>query len=347
MAIIKPDNIEDILKLAKDALPLESQDLKSTLCKEIIINALKCKTDSLDVLDLKIINKTIKEFRDAARIFKPYRNIRKVSIFGSSRVSEGSPCYEMAKRFGGMMAEQEFMVITGGGPGVMKAGIEGSGIDNSFGVKIALSSNREPAAEVFHGDDKLIKFKYFFTRKTFFVMEADAFVIFPGGFGTHDEGFEILTLLQTGKSHPMPVILMELPGDNYWETWDRFIKEQLLKKDYIRPEDLSFYTIVHSPEEGVEIIKNYYSTYNSMRQVQNKLVIRLEKEISDEHIAILNDSFRDIVEQGKITTTPALPAEEDEPATLIKPRISFCYNKKSAGRLNQMILVINRMGRRD
>jgi uncharacterized protein (TIGR00730 family) len=253
----------------------------------------------------------------------------------------------MAKRFGGLMADQGFMVITGGGQGVMKAGIEGSGVENSFGVKITLPSNQEPATNVFRGNDKLINFKYFFARKTFFVMEADAFALFPGGFGTHDEGFEVLTLLQTGKSPPMPVILNELPGDNYWKTWDRFVREQLLEKGYLQPEDLSFYHIVHSPEEGAAMIKDYYSTYHSMRQVRDKLVIRLEKELLDEQIAELSDSFRDIIERGGITKTPALPAEEDEPAVLIKPRLAFYYNKKSAGRLHQMILVINQMGRLD
>ncbi len=189
-----------------------------------------------------------------------------------------------------------------------------------------------------------MKFKYFFTRKLFFVKEADAFALFPGGFGTHDEGFEVLTLLQTGKTPPTPVILMELPGDDYWQAWDRFIREQLLARELLRPEDLSFYEIVHSPQEGVDRITDYYSTYHSARQVRDKLVIRLEKELSDEVIDGLNCSFQDVIESGEITRTSALSDEEDEPGLWIKPRISFHYNKKNAGRLNEMILAINSSG---
>jgi hypothetical protein len=176
-------------------------------------------------------------------------------------------------------------------------------------------------------------------------MEADAIALFPGGFGTHDEGFEVLTLLQTGKTPPMPVVLMELPREQYWENWDRFIRRQLLARQFISPEDLSFYKIMHSPEEAVNWIRSYYSTYHSVRQVKEQLVIRLEKELLDNHIRKLNERFRDLVESGEIAKTPALRAEEDEPALLSKPRIAFVYNKKSAGRLNEMILMINQLGR--
>ena len=193
-------------------------------------------------------------------------------------------------------------------------------------------------------DPKLVTFKYFFTRKLFFVMEADAVALFPGGFGTHDEGFEVLTLLQTGKTPPMPVVLMELSGERYWEAWDHFIKHQLLDRGFIKPEDLSFYKVMQSPDEATSWIRSYYSTYHSMRQVRNKLVIRLEKELRDGHVAILNDKFQDLIGSGKIHKTPALPEEADEPNLRSKPRIAFSYNKKSAGRLNEMILMINELG---
>ncbi|PKB71542.1 MAG: hypothetical protein BZY87_05005 [SAR202 cluster bacterium Io17-Chloro-G6] len=336
------DTTEDILKEVEQISEFEGRDLRQWLYREILLNALKCKRDELDVLDLKMISRMIDEFRYAARVFKPYRSVRKVSIFGSARIPEGEPHYEMAAKFAGKMTEQGFMTITGAAAGIMKAGIDGAGAENSFGVNILLPF--ESANSVMQDDPKLVTFRFFFTRKIFFVMEADACALFPGGFGTQDEGFEVLTLLQTGKARPMPLVLMELPGDNYWETWDRFVKDQLLARGYISKEDLSLYNIVHSAEEAAAWISSYYSTYHSTRQVRNRLVIRLEKELSDDHIEQLNHSFSDLVTDGKIVKATALPQEEDEPDLLSKPRISFRNNQQSAGRLNEMILAINKMG---
>jgi len=174
-------------------------------------------------------------------------------------------------------------------------------------------------AKVIQDDPKLVTFKYFFTRKVFFVMEADAIALFPGGFGTQDEGFEVLTLLQTGKAPPMPIVLMELPGEAYWETWDKFIRQQLLARGFIDQEDLSFYKIMQSPEEAADWIASYYSTYHSMRQVYNRLVIRLEKELPDSAIVTLNEQFADLVKFGKIFKSAALPEESDEPQLAAKP----------------------------
>jgi predicted Rossmann-fold nucleotide-binding protein len=235
------------------------------------------------------------------------------------------------------------MVITGAAGGIMTAGIEGARPENSFGVNIVLPQETE-LSKAIQDDPKVVRFKYFFTRKIFFVMEADGVALFPGGFGTHDEGFEVLTLLQTSKAPPMPVVLMELPGENYWESWDKFVKDQLLAREYISPEDLSFYKIMRSPDEAINWISSYYSTYNSLRFVRNHLVIRLEKELPEESILKLNEKFRDLFKIGKIAKTIALPEESDEPDLLSKPRITFSYNNKSAGRLNEMILEINRLG---
>jgi len=334
---------EDVLKALQNILTAEKGDLRSLLLRDILLNSLKCKRDDIDVLDLKVINRSLAEFRHAACVFKPYRTVRKVSIFGSAREVEGSPYYQLAVRLGNLLAEMGYMVITGAADGIMKAGIEGAGPKNSFGVNILLPFEKSASA-ILKDDPKVVRFKYFFTRKIFFVMEADAFALFPGGFGTHDEGFEVLTLLQTGKSPPMPVVLMELPGEQYWETWDQFIRQQLLARRYISPEDLSFYHIVRSGEEAAEWINFYYSTYHSTRQVRDKLVIRLEKELPDSDITELNDAFQDLIESGKISKTSALPEEEDEPDLRMKPRIAFFYNRKSAGRLNEMILMINRLG---
>ena len=337
------DTNEDILREAKEIAEFEGRDLRKWLYREILLNALKTKRDELDILDLKVISRTMDEFRYAARVFKPYRGIRKVSIFGSARVPEGAPHYKMAADFGHQMAEQGFMAITGAASGIMKAGIDGAGPENSFGVSILLPF--ETPTTVMQDDPKSISFRFFFTRKLFFVMEADACVVFPGGFGTQDEAFEVLTLLQTGKAQPMPLVLMEVPGDNYWETWDRYVRDQLLARGYISPEDLNLYKIAHSAEEAVEWIMSYYSTYHSVRQVHDKLVIRLEKELSEEQIGQLNDSFADLLASGEIKKSAALRQEADEPELMSKPRIIFRNNKQSPGRFNQMILAINEMGR--
>jgi uncharacterized protein (TIGR00730 family) len=334
---------EDVLEAAQEILTVDKRDLRSLLYRDIVLNALKCKRDELDILDLKVINRAVAEFRHAACVFKPYRTIRKVSIFGSARVVEDNPYYELAVKFGHLLAENGFMVITGASEGIMKAGVEGAGPENSFGVNILLPSEVGPA-KIIQDDPKVVRFKYFFTRKIFFVMEAHAFALFPGGFGTHDEGFEVLTLLQTGKTPPMPVVLMELPGEQYWETWDQFIRQQLLGQHYVSPEDLTFYRIARSAEEATQWIKFYYSTYHSMRQVRNRLVIRLEKELRDRDIRELNMAFQDLIESGEISKTSALREEEDEPDLWVKPRIAFFYNRRSAGRLNEMILMINRLG---
>ncbi len=346
MADAKPFKTDEALSAARKILRAEGKDLRTLLYRDLLLNALKCQRDELDILDLKILNRALAEFRHAACVFKPYRRFRKVSIFGSAREPKGSPYYELAVRFAHHLVEKGFMVITGAASGIMKAGIEGAGLRHSFGVNILLPFERG-LAKIIRDDPKVIRFKYFFTRKIFFVMEADAVTLFPGGFGTHDEGFEVLTLLQTGKAPPMPVILMERPGENYWETWDRFIKQQLLARGFISAEDLSFYKIARSPEEAIDLITSYYSTYHSLRQVRDKLVIRLEKELKDAHVRRLNNMFRDLIESGKIFKTGALPEEKDEPNLKSKPRIAFVYNRKSAGRLNEMILTINELGRSD
>ena len=340
---MKLDTLEDILGEVKEISEFEGRDLRQWLYREILLNALKTKRDELDILDLKVISRAMDEFRYAAKVFKPYRSLRKVSIFGSARVPEGEPHYELAARFSRLMTERGFMAITGAAAGIMKAGIDGAGVENSFGVNILLPF--EGPNSVMQDDPKLVTFRFFFTRKLFFVMEADACALFPGGFGTQDEGFEVLTLLQTGKAQPMPLVLMELPGDNYWESWDRFIRDQLLARGYISPQDLSLYKIAHSAEEAVDWINAYYSTYNSVRQIRNTLVIRLERELSDDHLALLNESFSDLVETGAIEKTKPLPQERDQPELLPKPRISFRNNKQSAGSLNELILAINQMGK--
>jgi uncharacterized protein (TIGR00730 family) len=341
---MRQEQIDQILQRVNDIFKGDSRSLRTILMREIILNSLKLANDDLDTLDLKIINRSFRELRYAFKVFKPYRHIRKVSIFGSARTPESDPYYKMAVEFARLLAAKGFMVITGAADGIMKAGNEGAGTDKSFGVNIHLPFE-QGANEYIVDDPKLITFKYFFTRKLIFVMESSAIALFPGGFGTHDESFETLTLLQTEKAPPRPFLLLEQPGETYWERWDAFIRDQLLERGLISPEDISLYKIVHSAEKAVEEIATFYSTFHSFRQVGDKRVIRLEKELSDAAIEQLNEQFSDIVSSGVIGRTYALPDEANEPELLNKPRIAFSYDHKSAGRLKQMINQINKMGR--
>ena len=335
--------IDQILSDVKEIFEGEGKSLETILLREIVWNFLKLRRDELDTLDLKIINRSFRELRYAFKVFKPYRGIRKVSIFGSARTPAEDPYYRMAVDFARRLAENDFMVITGAADGIMRAGNEGAGSDKSFGVNIHLPFE-QGANEYILDDPKLVTFKYFFTRKLLFVMESHAIALFPGGFGTHDEGFECLTLIQTEKAATRPLLLLELPGETYWERWDQFVKNQILKRGLISPEDVSLYKIVHSAEKALQEIKFFYSTFHSFRQAGPRRVIRLEKSLPDEALLELNREFADIVAGGRIERSNPLPEEANEPELAGKPRLVFNYGHKSGGRIRQMVDAINRLG---
>ncbi len=313
------------------------------LLTQMITTVLKLQDEKVDRGDLKILNTTVKELRWAFRVFRPYRSTRKVSIFGSARTKKQQPAYQAAKQFGKLMAESGWMVITGGSSGIMQAGNEGAGPAQSFGANIRLPFE-QAANPVIANDRKLINFKYFFTRKLIFVKESDAICLFTGGFGTLDEGFEVLTLVQTGKMMPRPIVLVEAKGSRYWRSWLDFVKNSMLKGKMINPEDVSLLQLAKSPKEAHDIIFNFYRNYHSMRFVGEYLVIRLQKELGPKDLARLNRSFKDIVQKGKIESSSALSAENTEPNLISLPRIIFSFNRKSYGRLKQMIDMINTMG---
>jgi len=310
------------------------------LIGEMLRTVLKLGQEDASRGDLKILNRTLKELRHAFKIFAPYIAIRKVSIFGSTRVAESDPYYRAAKELGHRLADEGFMVITGAGPGVMQAGHEGAGREKSFGVNIRLPSVQK-ANRFIRGDSKLMNFHFFFTRKLLFVKEADAVVIFPGGFGTHDELAEALTLAQTGKSQLVPIILMDLPGSNYWKVWQDFLAADMLGRGYISKSDLSLFKIVNDIDEAVEEIKTFYRNYHSYRFVKQDLVIRLNHPPAPSLIDQLNREFADIV-KGEVKETKPLPEESDDPGTLHLPRLLFHFNREDFARLRQMIDVINR-----
>jgi len=310
------------------------------LIGEMLRTVLKLGQEDASRGDLKILNRTLKELRHAFKIFAPYIALRKVSIFGSTRVAESDPYYLAAKELGHRLADEGFMVITGAGPGVMQAGHEGAGREKSFGVNIRLPSVQK-ANRFIRGDSKLMNFHFFFTRKLLFVKEADAVVIFPGGFGTHDELAEALTLAQTGKSQLVPIILMDLPGSNDWKVWQDFLAADMLGRGYISKSDLSLFKIVNDIDEVVEEITTFYRNYHSYRFVKQDLVIRLNHPPAPGLIDQLNREFADIV-KGEVKETKPLPEESDDPGTLHLPRLLFHFNREDFARLRQMIDVINR-----
>jgi len=322
--------------------PTKPQPLtqREKYAREIIATAEKLLQDGAALGDLKIVNSALKEMRYAFQVFAPYRGIRKVSAFGSARVERGTPLYRQAELFGRRIAEAGFMVITGAGPGVMEACHRGAGRERSFGVNIRLPQEQEPN-EVIRGDPKLVTFKYFFARKLFFMKEADAVVLFPGGFGTHDEGFESLTLLQTGKSKPMPVVFLDQPGGTYWKTWERYVIDHILRRKMIAPEDLALFRVTQDVDEAVREITRFYRVYHSSRYVRDHLVIRLARPLSDDALCELNRSFRDILIEGEIAQRSAFPIERDEPEIFSLPRLVLRFDRVHFGRLRMLIDRIN------
>ena len=290
--------------------------------------------------DLKIFNRTLKELRQAFKVFAPHRAVRKVSIFGSARIPEDHPHYRMAVAFARRLAEEGFMAITGSGGGIMQAGHEGAGREQSFGVNIHLPFEQQ-ANRFIRNDPKLVAFHFFFTRKLIFVKEADAFVFFPGGFGTQDEAAEVLTLVQTGKTQMVPILMLDLPNNGYWREWDDFVRRRMLGAGYISEEDLSLFKIVENVEEAVKEIQHFYSNYQSLRFVKRDMVVRLVHPPTPSLIAELNRDFRDILTGGEIRETAALPEEADEQAAWSLHRLLVPFNRRNFGRLRNMIDVIN------
>jgi len=310
------------------------------LIEEMIITALKIARDEMSVADLKLINRSVKEMRDAAKVFAPFRHFRKVVVFGSARTPSYSPDYKLAKDFAREMVGHNFMVVTGGGDGIMGAAQRGAGRAHSFGLNIRLPSEQR-ANEIIEGDPKLITLNYFFTRKLNFVKEAHAFALFPGGFGTLDETFEVLTLMQTGKARVIPVVLLDRAGGNYWETWMKFITGRLLKFGFISQEDFSFFKIMQNPREAAAEIMQFYKVYHSARWVGERFVIRLNRYLSKAAITNLNRRFADILRRGEIVQGVALRQEKNELEIRDLPRLIFTPFRDRFGRFRELIDAIN------
>lgn len=310
---------------------------KGKLIAQIIQTALKLMSEDHDLGQLKVIARSIKEMRYAYNIFDRYKDAPCVSIFGSARTPEDHPDYIAAKNFSAIMAKQNWMCITGAANGIMKAGLEGPNKTQSFGLSILLPFEA-PTNTVIEGDPKLIHFRFFFTRKLMFMSHSDALAAFPGGFGTLDELFEMLTLMQTGKANIVPVVLIEGEGGTYWQQWRHYMDENLLKERWISPEDISFYYLAKSPEDAARYIFKFYSRYHSSRYVKDVLVIRMLKTITKEQVEILNKQFSSLVAEGKMELSGPLLGETDH---LELPRLIFTHTRKEFGKLRQLIDALN------
>ena len=300
----------------------------------------KFLSDNASRGDIKMVVTAVKELRYALKVFAPFRQRDKVTIFGSARIAQEHPSYEQAVELSKKLAEANFMVVTGAAQGIMEAGHVGAGKEKSIGVNILLPFEQS-SNSIIDGDEKLVHLKYFFTRKLMLVKESHAVAVFPGGFGTHDELFEILTLMQTGKAALIPVVLVEEPNGDYWHLWLRFVTEVLLPRGYISPWDLSLFKITQDVDVAADTITNFYRTYHSMRYVGDHLIIRLKHKLSDNELANLNERFADVLKAGRIEQTAAQPAEQQETHLADMPRLKFVFNRQRLGRLRQMIDVIN------
>ncbi len=328
------DAIENLMTLAEGVRRPE-------YVREMIIAALKAGQEDDASADLKLMNTTLKEMRFTSKVFGPYRDKRKVTVFGSARTQPNETSYGMAKEFGKKLAQAGYMVITGGGGGIMQAANEGAGPEHSFGVNIRLPFEQRPNPVV-EGNPRLITYKYFFNRKVAFLKEADAVALFPGGFGTLDEAMETLTLVQTGKRNPLPLVLVDDPDCSYWTAYIKFLEEELLTRQYIDKTDLGLFERVDSVDAAVARINRFYSRYHSMRYVDGQLVFRMTSPISREHIAVLKEQFRDILlPGGDIAASEALPVEKEDAEVVELPRLVIDFNRQDFGRLRTLIDRIN------
>lgn len=321
---------------------------EARLVKDLLTTGLKLIPDGRDTGELKLIATAIKELRYAYRVFGQYAEPHKVSIFGSARTPPTHPDYAAAREFGRLMADAGWMVITGAGDGIMKAGHEGPGREQSFGVAIRLPFETT-ANEVIAGDDKLIHFRYFFTRKLMFLSQSEAVALFPGGFGTMDEAFEALTLIQTGKSSMIPIVLCEGEGQTYWQEWNHSMRTLLLNRGWISPEDVSLYRLCNTPREAVDEVLKFYRVYHSSRYVKDDLVIRLKRPIAQRDVERLTEEFKILIRPAPVPNGATggkpvmvlrgpLPEEDDH---LDLPRLVFPHTRHKFGLIRILIDRIN------
>jgi uncharacterized protein (TIGR00730 family) len=324
---------EFVASIGADPLSQEAD-----LVEQMIYTSVRMINEGFDRGQLKLMARVFKEMKYAYQVFNKHRLGRSVSIFGSARTPESHPDYEIAKKFSYAISSLGWVCMTGAAEGIMRAGLEGAQKDSSFGLSIRLPFEDNNMHTLLAGDPKLINFRYFFTRKLMFLSHSDAIVALPGGFGTQDELFESLTLMQTGKSNIVPLVLLEGAQGQYWQAWEHYLQNNLLANGWISGEDQYLYYRAPGVEEAVDHIQRFYRRYHSSRYVRDILVIRLLTPLNASQIVLLNGEFQSIIKEGSIYATAALPEEDDH---LDLPRIAFEHNRKSFGVLRAMIDRIN------
>lgn len=313
------------------------------VAREMILCALRAAQETEHLRDLRRLNTVMKEIRYTGKVFGPWRDRRKVTIFGSARTQPAEPIYQSCLAFAAELARRNYMVITGGGPGIMQAGNEGAGVENSFAANIRLPFE-QGTNHVMEGDVKSVTYQYFFTRKVAFLKEAQAVALFPGGFGTLDEAMETLTLVQTGKNPPIPLVLVDDPNEPYWQPLLKLIETTLLGRGLISPDDMGLFKLTCDPVEAVDIIDRFYRVYHSMRFIGGQCVIRLAFSPSPAQIARINEEFAEMmVAGGTAQLSTALPAEEDEPELIRLPRLVIPFNRRHYGLLKSLIDHLNEL----
>ncbi|MGH9209716.1 MAG: TIGR00730 family Rossman fold protein [Acidimicrobiales bacterium] len=309
---------------------------------DILRTAYELAGDDADRLNLKITRDALKEMRAAFRMFAPYEGIRKATVFGSARTHPSDPLYDQARELARRLAEAGWMVVTGAGPGIMEAAARGAGRERSFGVNIRLPFE-EGINDVLADDDKFVSMKYFFTRKLMLIKESSGFVCLPGGFGTQDETFELLTLFQTGKATPSPLVLLDIGGEGYWDSWRRFVDDDLAANGLISPNDDNLYLITDDVGEAVAAVRGFWRNYHSIRWVGSRLVVRLQALPTSAEVAELNERFDDLIQDGRIETSPPLSPEVSDRDELERPRLVLRFDVRKGGRFRAFIEALNQL----
>ncbi len=334
----RPANLDRVERFLREIRPSTPEPILPYV-GELVATAIRLLDDGTPLADIRLLNTSVRELRYAFSVFARHRHVRKVTTFGSARTDPAAPAYVQAREFARRIADEGYFVTTGAGGGIMRACQEGAGRGRSFGVNIRLPFEQKPN-EFIAGDPKLLNFKYFFTRKLLFIKEADAVVLFPGGFGTLDEAFECLTLVQTGKAGPMPIVLLDEPGGTYWKHWIEHVKADLLRGGLISEEDMSLFKVTDSVDESVAEILRFYQVYHSSRYVGHKLVIRLTRRPDPAIVETIERDFSDLVDSGGFEIRGPLPEEEADD-TRDLPRLVFHFNRMNCGRLRELIDVLN------
>ncbi len=326
---------KDITSLLGNDFPPSSDD---EIFREMLINIAQLRSENLDTLEIRLLNTAFRELRYAIKIFKPYRNIPKAAVFGSARTKPNHPNYKMAEAFGRMLVKKGWMVITGGASGIMEAVMVGAGAEHSFGLNIMLPFEQQPNW-IIRGNMKLVNFKYFFTRKLMFLKESEATVLFPGGFGTFDEGFESFTLVQTGKAKPRPLVMVDAPGSDYWKSLIKLIRKNLLDEELISAHDMSLFRHFQDNASATDELFNFYKNYDSSRFLRDKYLVRLNRPVSDQELKVISSQFKDICTKGCIERLADITEDDNQDPAL--ERLVFYFDRVSYSRLRELVDCLN------